>query len=131
MKRILLTVLCVIGMTTAKAYDYTYLVFQTTEGTSSAIDVNDLTITINGSSLIVTNNSGTQSFTLSDLSKMYFSSTAGISDVSSDSNQDVEIYTPSGMFLGKFENLPSAQKQLEKGIYIVKTSSKTTKITIR
>lgn len=131
MKRILLSILCVIGVTIAKAYDYNYLVFQTANGTSTSVDVKDLTITINGTSLVVTNNSGTQSFTLSDLSKMYFSSTAGITDISSDKNQEVEIYSPSGMFVGKFDNLLSAQKQLDKGIYFVKSDNQTSKINIQ
>ena len=127
MKRILLSLLCVIGVTIAKAYDYNYLVFQTANGTSTSVDVKDLTITINGTSLVVTNSSGT----LSDLSKMYFSSTAGITDISSDKNQEVEIYSPSGMFVGKFDNLLSAQKQLDKGIYIVKSDNQTSKINIQ
>ncbi len=131
MKKILLTMMCVIGLTTAKAYDFTYLVFQTENGTTTSVDVNDLTITINGTSLVVTNGSGTQTFTLSELSKMYFSDTAGISDITNDEAEEVEIYTPSGMSMGKFDNLLSAQNQLEKGVYIVKSNSKTSKIIVK
>ncbi len=131
MKRILLTILCVIGITAAMAYDYTYLVFQTSNGTATAIDVNDLTITVSGSSLVVTNSNGSQTFALSDLSKMYFSETAGISDISTDKDQAIEVFTPSGLSLGKFDNLLSAQNQLEKGVYIVKSNSKTSKVIIQ
>jgi len=131
MKKILLTMMCVIGLTTAKAYDFSYLVFQTETGATTSVDVNDLTITINGSSLVVTNGSGTQTFTLSELSKMYFSDTAGISDITNDEAEEVEIYTPSGMSMGKFDNLLSAQNQLEKGVYIVKSNSKTSKIVVK
>ncbi len=131
MKKILLTIMCVIGMTTARAYDYTYLVFQTESGQATSVDVNDLTITINGTSLVVTNGSGTQTFTLSDLSKMYFSNTAGISELTNDESQEVEVFTPSGMSMGRFENLLSAQKQLEKGVYIVKSDNRTSKIIVK
>lgn len=131
MKRILLTATCVIGLTTAKAYDYPYLVFQTVDGTATAVDVNDLTIAVNGSSIVVTNGSGTQAFTLSELSKMYFSATAGISEVQSDKEQAVEVYSLSGQSLGTYDDLSTARQQLERGIYIVKANGKTSKISIQ
>lgn len=131
MKRTLLIAMCVIGSAAARAYDYPYLVFQTADGTATSVDVSDLTISVNGTELVVTNSSGTQTFTLSDLSKMYFSETSGIADISSDKNAMIEVYSLSGNRIGTFDDLVIARKQLEKGIYIVKTNGQTSKISIQ
>jgi hypothetical protein len=86
---------------------------------------------VNGTSLVVTNGDGTQTFTLSDLSKMYFSQTAGINDIRDDNGQAVEVFHLSGQRVGSFIDLRSARQQLEKGIYIVKSNGQTSKISIQ
>lgn len=131
MKRNLLIGMFAIGSTAALAYDYPYLVFQTTDGNATSVEVSDLTISVNGTSLVVTNGDGTQTFTLSDLSKMYFSQTAGIDDIRDDNGQAVEVFRLSGQRVGSFIDLRSARQQLEKGIYIVKTNGQTSKISIQ
>ena len=66
----LLTML--VGALTAQAEDYTYLTFETTDGAKASVSVaSDVTLTISGTTLTV----GSQSFTLTNLSKMYFSNT--------------------------------------------------------
>lgn len=131
MKRNLLIGMFAIGTTAALAYDYPYLVFQTTDGNATSVEVSDLTISVNGTSLVVTNGDGTQTFTLSDLSKMYFSQTAGIDDIRDDNGQAVEVFHLSGQRVGSFIDLRSARQQLEKGIYLVKANGKTSKISIQ
>lgn len=131
MKRNLLIGMFAIGTTAALAYDYPYLVFQTTDGNATSVEVSDLTISVNGTSLVVTNGDGTQTFTLSDLSKMYFSQTAGIDDIRDDNGQAVEVFRLSGQRVGSFIDLRSARQQLEKGIYIVKSNGQTSKISIQ
>ncbi len=131
MKRNLLIGMFAIGTTVALAYDYPYLVFQTTDGNATSVEVSDLTISVNGTSLVVTNGDGTQTFTLSDLSKMYFSQTAGIDDIRDDNGQAVEVFHLSGQRVGSFIDLRSARQQLEKGIYIVKSNGQTSKISIQ
>lgn len=131
MKRNLLIGMFAIGTTAALAYDYPYLVFQTTDGNATSVEVSDLTISVNGTSLVVTNGDGTQTFTLSDLSKMYFSQTAGIDDIRDDNGQAVEVFHLSGQRVGSFIDLRSARQQLEKGIYIVKSNGQTSKISIQ
>ena len=71
MKKILLLLTILVGTLTAHAEEYTYLTFETTDGAKASVAVSDLTLTISGTTLTA----GTQSFTLSNLSKMYFSNT--------------------------------------------------------
>ena len=105
--------------------------FQQADGTATSVAVDDLTIAVSGTQLVVTSSSGTQTFALSDLSKMYFSQTAGIADIAADKAQTLEVYNLSGQKLGTYESLDHARQQLEKGIYLVKANGKTSKISIQ
>ena len=71
MKKLLLAFLFMVGGSTVEADDYPYLTFQTTDGAKTSVSVASLSLIINGTTLTA----GLQSFTLADLSKMYFSTT--------------------------------------------------------
>ena len=133
MKRIFLFLLTVLATLTAQAYDYPYLVFQTTDGTVTAVAVEALNITSSNGNLVVTNNDGTKTFPLSTLSKMYFS-TDGTTDIDSAQTSDtteVEVVAASGVSLGKFASLDEARKALKQGVYVVKLKEKTFKISVK
>ena len=103
---------------------YTYLTFETTDGAKASVSVSDLTLTISGTTLTA----GTQSFTLTNLSKMYFSTsdetTTGISEVmKADLDEATDIYDLQGHKVTK--------AQMRRGVYIVKTKSRTYKMVVR
>ena len=83
MKKFFILFMVLVGALTMQAEDYAYLTFETTDGMKASVPVESLTLTINGTTLTA----GTQSFTISNLSKMYFSttdeSTAGIEEITS------------------------------------------------
>lgn len=121
MKKIALTLLILVGTLTAHADGYTYLTFETTDGTKASVAIESLTLSINGTTLTA----GTQSFTLTNLAKMYFSttdeSTTGIESISIESlDEATDIYDLQGHKVTK--------EQMRRGVYIVKTKSKTYKI---
>ena len=121
MKKIALTLLILVGTLTAQADGYTYLTFETTDGTKASVAIESLTLSINGTTLTA----GTQQFTLSNLSKMYFSttdeSTTGIESISIESlDEATDIYDLQGHKVTK--------AQMRRGVYIVKTNSKTYKM---
>jgi hypothetical protein len=121
MKKIALTLLILVGTLTAQADGYTYLTFETTDGAKASVAVESLTLSINGTTLTA----GTQQFTLSNLSKMYFSttdeSTTGIESISIESlDEATDIYDLQGHKVTK--------EQMRRGVYIVKTKSKTYKM---
>ena len=114
-----------VGVLTAQADSYTYLTFETTDGAKASVSVEGLTLSISGTTLTA----GTQSFTLTNLSKMYFSTsdemtTTGISEVmKSDLDEATEIYDLQGRMVSK--------NQMRRGVYIVKTKSRTYKMVVR
>ncbi len=112
------------GMLSIHASDYPYLTFVTTDGGKASVAVSGLSITISGTTLTA----GSQSFTLSNLSKMYFStsdeSTTGIDEVLSvDLNEAAEICDLSGKRVTK--------DQMRRGVYIVKTNKGTYKVNVK
>ena len=113
-----------IGGLAVQAEDYAYLTFETTDGAKVSVSASSLTITISGTTL----KAGDQSFTLSNLSKMYFSNsneTTGISEeIRVDSEETTAIYDLNGHQVTK--------DQMRSGhVYIVKTKSGTHKIAVK
>lgn len=124
MKKIILLLTMLVGVLTAQAGDYTYLTFETTDGARASVSVSDLTLSISGTTLTA----GTQSFTLTNLSKMYFStsdeSTTGIEEITNATlDEATDIYDLQGHKVTK--------AQMKKGVYIVKTKQRTYKIVMK
>ena len=129
MKKIVLLLMTLVGSVLAvQAEDtYTYLTFETTDGSKTSVDVSSLPVTINldNSTLTI----GNDTFALADLSKMYFSTqseTTGIETIDngqSTMDNSAEFYDLQGHKVTK--------AQMKKGVYIVKTNSKTDKIVVK
>lgn len=125
MKRLLLLSILMIGVFSAFAADYTHLTFETTDGAKISVPASSLSITISGTTLTA----GSESFTLSNLSKMYFSTadeTTGISEVLKMDSEDsfIAIFDLQGRKMEK-EDMRSGQ------VYIVKTKNGTHKIAVK
>jgi ethanolamine utilization protein EutA (predicted chaperonin) len=123
MKKIVLFLTMLVGTLTAQASDYTYLTFETTDGAKVSVSVSNLTLSISGTTLTA----GTQSFTLTNLSKMYFSNTnetTGISEVMrAELDEATEIYNLQGHKVSK--------DQMHRGVYVIKTKQGTFKLNVR
>ena len=124
MKKIFILLTVLLATLTAQAESYTYLTFETTDGAKASVAVENLTLTINGTTLTA----GSQQFTLSNLSKMYFSTSdetaTGIEEITSASIEEAtDIYDLQGHKVSK--------EQMRKGVYIVKTKSRTYKMVVR
>jgi hypothetical protein len=125
MKKFIVLLLMMIGTLTAHAADYTYLTFETTDGAKVSVEASSLSITISGTTLTA----GSQKFTLSNLSKMYFSTsneTTGLSEELKVKSEEfaTAIYDLQGRKVTKDE-MRSGQ------VYIVKTKSGTHKIAVK
>ena len=124
MKKIVLLCMALVGALSVQAEDYAYLTFETTDGAKASVAVSSLTLTISGSSLTA----GSQTFTLSNLSKMYFSTAdetaTGISEITAATlDEAAEIYDLQGHKVAK--------DQMRRGVYIVKSNSRTYKMIVR
>ena len=120
--------LATVGITSAE--DYTYLVVETDEG-GTTLYAQGLQMTFTNNQLTATDINGSHTFPLNRLVKMYFTNTASISDRKLEAETgEVIVYTPSGICMGKYDGIDAAKKQLSKGVYIIKSSSRTYKTTI-
>ena len=124
MKRLLFILMMMTGVLAMQAADYPYLTFETTDGNKVSVSTESLTLTVSGTTLTA----GNQSFTLVNLSKMYFStsdeSTTGITEtLAVDLNEVTDIYDLKGNKVSK--------SQMQKGVYIVKTNKGTFKMTVK
>lgn len=132
MKSFILGILMTVGTLPTMAGNYPYLTFELTDGTKVSVSVSSLTLTVNGTTL----KAGSQTFTISNLSKMYFSSTdetsgvTAIDELTADDLEGKEIYDLNGhkieLQITNYE-LP----KLPRGVYIVKSKNKTCKIVVR
>lgn len=121
-----------VGTLPTMAESYPYLTFELTDGAKVSVPVSSLTLTVNGTTL----KAGSQTFTISNLSKMYFSSTdetsgaTAIDELTADDLEGKEIYDLNGhkieLQITNYE-LP----KLPRGVYIVKSKNKTCKIVVK
>ena len=127
MKKVLLFLMTMMGAT-AQAGDgtYSYLTFETANGakTSVALSSSQTVLALSDGTLTV----GNLSFSLADLSKMYFSTsdetTTGIQELRvADLDDAADIYDLQGRKVAK--------AQMRKGIYVVKTSNGTYKVNVK
>ena len=122
MKKIVLLFMTLVGALAVQAEEtYTYLTFETTDGAKASVPATGLSLKIDGNTLTA----GSQQFTLSNLSKMYFSasdeSATGIEGITSETpDEDADIYDLQGHKV--------TRAQMKKGVYIVKTKERTYKI---
>ncbi|MBP5711999.1 MAG: hypothetical protein J6W77_03215 [Prevotella sp.] len=135
MKKILILVSALMTsvMTYADDFSYNYLVFTTQEGTEKSVAVENLKLTFVNGQMVIDNGVETQTYDLSSLSKMFFAenSVDGIVETTIDANEEVDVFTVSGIGMGKFNNVNEAKKSLGRGVYIFKQGSKTNKISIK
>lgn len=133
MKQVIPLLMLLLSVLSARAGDYKSLVFQTYGNATTSVDLSSLVITVSGGKLVVTNTAGTQSFTLTDLSKMYFSTaTTGIKGVSTDdANQTLAVYDLQGRSMGSFKSIEAAKAALRQGVYVIKQGNKTYKIAVK
>jgi hypothetical protein len=123
MKKIVFIMMALVGALTVQAEEYAYLTFETTDGAKASVDVSSLTLTISGNTLTA----GSQTFTLSNLSKMYFTNTnetTAIEEITAATlDEAADIYDLQGHKVTK--------EQMKCGVYIVKTKSRTYKMIVK
>ncbi len=134
--------------------EYPYLTFESSDGSvvsiavlkqvesgqteSGSIESLSLELTVEDGTLVAKNDEGKTIFTLTDLTKMYFSESdvtkesTGIQTIEGESSsQPIELYTTTGISLGQYKNLEAAKSKMVPGIYIVKSGRQQIKISIK
>ena len=107
----------------AQAGEYAYLVFVNQNNDTTALSVTDMTLSVNGNSLTVTNAEGSVNFILTDLQFMQFMTEDGQLaeklDNVLDTNAPIDVYTILGVKVGHYNSLPQAAGVLGKGSYVI------------
>ena len=117
----------------AQAEDYPYLTFEMTDGAKVSVSVESLKLSFSETTLTA----GSQTFTISNLSKMYFTTTSetttGIESIDNLSidrllSKDDEVYDLSGK---RVLSGTSSNAKLKRGVYIIKSKDGISKIAVK
>lgn len=117
----------------AQAEDYPYLTFEMTDGAKVSVSVESLKLSFSETTLTA----GSQTFTISNLSKMYFTTTSEtttgieyIDNLSIDRllSKDDEVYDLSGK---RVLSRTSSNAKLKRGVYIIKSKEGISKIAVK
>lgn len=123
MRTVVFGLMIIVGVLSAHAGEYTFITFELSDGTKASVPVTSLTMTVSGNTL----KAGSETFVLTNLSKMYFTSTnetTAIDEVTTDALDDAaEIYDLKGHKVTK--------NQMKRGVYVVMTKTKTFKMIVK
>lgn len=130
MKRFMILSVLVVTAAFARATDYKYLVLQQTDGTVIPLSTDGLRLTFSDGNLVASD--GT-TVSLSSLSMMCFSEDATAIETISYGNDvsAVDVYTVSGVLVGRYESISAAQQALHSGLYVMKNNGGTQKIAVK
>lgn len=133
MKKFLIPTMALMLAMSASAETYPYLSFQTVDGSVVSLKSDNLNLTIEDGKLVVQNDEGSNKFVLTDLARMFFSKSTetSITNLNTDVNSTLQVYTTSGVFLGEFDSERSLRRSVSSGIYVVKTNGKTLKMAVK
>lgn len=131
MKRFYLAGIVVMAAICAQA-DYSTMVFKTTDGQTHSLSLTGLNIEFDATSMIVKNADTTLTLPLASLSTMEFSdgSTVVVENFIADFT-NCEVFSYSGVAVGRFESIAEAAAALPSGIYVLQyANGETTKIVV-
>jgi hypothetical protein len=117
----------------AHAGAYNYLVFTNQAGTTTAFEVCNLTLKVNGNELQVSNADGTVDLVLTELASMQFSvdkAATGVEDVLN-ADSFVQVYSVTGTLLGTYHSMVEAAKCLSTGTYVMSSGNQTQTVGIK
>ena len=132
MKNVFLLLALSIGLM-AHAGVYNYLVFTNQAGTTTAFEVSNLTLKVNGSELQVSNADGTFDLVLTELASMQFSedkTATGVEDVLN-ADGPVQVYSVTGTLIGTYHSMVEAAKCLNTGTYVMASGNQTQTVVIK
>jgi hypothetical protein len=132
MKNVFLLLALSIGLM-AHAGVYNYLVFTNQAGTTTAFEVSNLTLKVNGSELQVSNADGTVDLVLTELASMQFSADKNATGVEDVLNADtpLQFYSVTGTLMGTYTSMVDAAKCLTPGTYVISGGSQTQTVVIK
>ena len=131
MKKVLSLALLSILTIGMRAAEYDYLVFSLQDGTTEVVAAANLDITFSGDNIICSNDSETlKTLDMNKLVKMEFSADGTATGISTISATALTIDSATAIYDMNGRRMPNSSS-LPKGMYIVKTPTKTFKVQMR
>lgn len=119
MKKVLLMTAMFLALSLSARAEFSYLVFNTMDGTQHSINVQSLSITFADNNLVAQNNESTLSLPLQTVASMSFSNTpSGVADIVAD--EAVTVFGSDGAEHGSYQSVQHAIDTLPGGVYIIK-----------
>lgn len=120
--------------TSAYATDYKGMTFEYADGTVLSVPSDGLTIIPTADNSLLVNSAASQTeIPMTDLHRFYFAeelSSIAAPEVDTTASK-VDVFTTDGIYLGSFSSIAEAESALPRGLYVLKTSGKTLKISVR
>ena len=141
MKKLIVLLTMMVGTLVAQAYDYPYLTFEKANGTKTSVSTDGLTIDLSSATLTA----GGQTFSLADLSKMYFSTLneTAIAEVEArtlgsaviEPEDEASDVSDTNCRIFDLQGREISRDQMKQGVYIIKVqgenSSRVLKVNIK
>jgi len=131
MKKSLFILMAVLSVGMAQAAGFSYLLFRNTAGTEVVFSVTNLTMTVYGNTLEVTNNEGSKSFVLTELASMQFAENVSAIEDVMDADAPVRVISLSGVELGTYNSILDAVNTLPAGTYVISNGKNAQKIVVK
>ena len=132
MKKYLLSCAGVALAMSAAAAEYPALAFELADGTVRSVSAANLSMTFAGGNLVADHAAGRLEIPVADLRKFYFTGgQASVADVALDADEAVEVYSATGMRMGRYSSEADAKADLPAGLYVMKSASRIFKTVVR
>ena len=131
MKRFVFLLLLALSWGKIVAEEYPFLNIEQANGTVTTFESIGTTFTFKDGKMNVTRNGSSTSISLTDLNKMYFSTTSDIKDIDLQDDKPFTVVSITGVKIGEFDNISDLQNQLKTGVYIIEKGKQKHKIAIK
>lgn len=108
------------------------MAFELADGSVLSVASDDLSMCFTAESFLVDHSDGRLEIPIADLSKFYFVSdySGGISP-ESEADRKVEVFSGTGLRLGVYDSEAAAKAVLPRGLYVMKSASRTFKTIVK
>lgn len=142
MKRIYLSLMLLLGVTTASAQNYDYLILQENSGNATGLKIDGLKLTFDKGNLVAQNAEGTKTIALADMQKMYFSSNptsvgsvmnGDVKDLVTVENGTLKVNAPADAKVAVYsvDGRQVKPGKLTTGTYVVRVNNKSVKVLVK
>ena len=142
MKRIYLSLMLLLGVTTASAQNYDYLILQENSGNATGLKIDGLELTFDKGNLVAQNAEGTKTIALADMQKMYFSSNptsvgsvtnGDVKDLVTVENGTLKVNAPADAKVAVYsvDGRQVKPGKLTTGTYVVRVNNKSVKVLVK